>query len=73
MTATGASRVFPIHFDDLMRPFGVIEPGPRVLGDLEEASRWFNAFRDKWDQDATIYLPRFGEQIALYAQPSSST
>lgn len=73
VTATGVGSVFPIHFDDYTKPFGVIVPGPRVFGDLEETSRWFNSFRDKWDQDVKIYLPEFGKPIALYAQPSSST
>ena len=73
VTSTGASRVFPTHFDDFTKPFGVIVPGPRAFGDLEKVSRWFNTFRDRWDQDVTIYLPEFGKPIALYAQPSSST
>ncbi len=73
VTSTGASSVYPIHFDDFTKPFGVIVPGPRAFGDLEEISRWFDAFRDRWDQDVTIHLPQFGLPIALYAQPSSST
>jgi len=73
VTTTGASNVYPLHFDDFTKPFGVIVPGPRALGDLEKTSRWFDAFREKWDQDVTIYLPEFGKPIALYAQSSSST
>jgi len=73
VTTTGANRVFPIHFDDYTREFGVVVPGPRVFGDLEETSRWFNTFRERWDQDVEIFLPEFGRPIALYAQPSSST
>ena len=73
MTTTGASSVYPLHFDDFTKPFGVVVPGPRVLGDLEETSRWFDTFREKWDLDVTIYLPEFGKPIALYAQSSSST
>lgn len=73
VTKTGATSVYPVHFDDFTRPFGEIVPGPRVFGDLEKAANWFDAFRDTWDQDVTIYLPEFGKPIALYAQPSSST
>jgi L-ascorbate metabolism protein UlaG (beta-lactamase superfamily) len=54
VTTTGASSVYPLHFDDFTKPFGVIVPCPRVLGDLEETSRWFDTFRKKWDQDVTI-------------------
>ena len=73
VTGTGASSVFPIHFDDFTKPFGVVVPGPRILGDLEETAQWFETFRERWDQDVTIFLPEFGKPIALYAQPSSST
>jgi L-ascorbate metabolism protein UlaG (beta-lactamase superfamily) len=73
VTSTGARSVYPLHFDDFTKPFGIIMPGPRILGDLEETSRWFERFRDRWDLDVTIYLPEFGKPIALYAQPSSST
>lgn len=73
VTSTGARSVYPLHFDDFTKPFGIIVPGPRILGDLEETSRWFKEFRDRWDLDVTIYLPEFGKPIALYAQPSAST
>jgi len=73
VTTTGASSVYPLHFDDFTKPFGVVVPGPRVFGDLEKTSRWFDRFRERWDQDVTIYLPEFGKPIALYAQSSSST
>lgn len=73
VTTTGASKVYPIHFDDFVEPFGKISPSPKFLGNLDKAAQWLNGFRDKWDQDAQLFLPRFGEPIALYANPSSST
>jgi L-ascorbate metabolism protein UlaG (beta-lactamase superfamily) len=73
VTTTGASKVYPIHFDDLVKPFGEISPSPRFLGNLEKAAQWLDRFRDRWDQDVQLFLPRFGEPIALYASPSSST
>lgn len=73
VTTTGAKTVYPIHFDDYTKPFGEIVPGPRVLGNIEKAARWFAAFRETWDPDTKILLPEFGKPIALYAQASSST
>ena len=73
VTSTGASKVFPIHFDDFTRPFGEIVPSPKFLGNLLKTEQWFDAFRATWDQDTQIYLPEFGEPIALYAQSSSTT
>ncbi len=71
VTATGAHTVFPIHFDDYTHPFGVVEPMPRFLSDMTVIAEWLEAFRDRWDRDATIHLPRFGEPVAIYA-PSES-
>jgi len=73
VTTTGASTVYPIHFDHLVTPFGEISASPKILGNLEKAAQWLDEFRSKWDQDAQLFLPRFGEPIALYASPSSST
>lgn len=73
VTSTGARKVYPIHFDDFVKPFGEISASPRFLGNLEKAAQWLDEFREKWDQDAQLFLPRFGEPIALYASPSSST
>ena len=69
VTATGARSVYPIHFDDFTKPFGEIVPGPRVLGDFSTTAKWFEAFRDRWDNDAVLFMPEFGQPIAIYAQP----
>lgn len=60
VTATGADTVIPIHFDDYTRPFGDIEPAPRVLDDLSVTIRIMQEIRDRWDTDTKIYLPAFG-------------
>jgi len=73
VTRTGATAVYPMHFDDFTKPFGEVVPSPKFLGNLEKAGQWFDAFREKWDQDTQIFLPEFGEPIALYTQPSSTT
>ena len=70
VTATGADSVYPVHFDDFTKPFGVIVPAPKFIGDLQITADWFDAFRDRWDRDAELVLPEFGVPIALYAQPS---
>ncbi|MDH5454625.1 MAG: MBL fold metallo-hydrolase [Gammaproteobacteria bacterium] len=73
VTSTGATTVYAIHFDDFTKPFGSIVPAPRFLGNLEKAAQWLDGFRATWDRETRIYLPRFGEPIALYAQPASTT
>ena len=73
VTRTGATTVYPIHFDDFTKPFGEVVPSPKFLGNLGKAGAWFNAFREKWDQDTQIFLPEFGKPIALYAHSSAAT
>lgn len=66
VTATGARRVLPIHFDDYSRPFGTIELFPRVLDDFENTARMLQEIRETWDTNTRIELPEFGKPIVLY-------
>jgi L-ascorbate metabolism protein UlaG (beta-lactamase superfamily) len=68
VTMTGAHAVYPIHFDDYTRAFGDVSPWPKVLGNLVTATNWLQEFRDRNDQDTALFLPRFGEPIALFPQ-----
>jgi L-ascorbate metabolism protein UlaG (beta-lactamase superfamily) len=73
VTATGASAVVPMHFDDFTRPFGEVVPFPRALDDIEVTSEWFEEFRDTWDVDVRLLQPELGRPIAIYEPPASST
>lgn len=66
VTATGAKRVLPIHFEDYTRPFGRIELSPRILDNFVATAGWLNEIRAIWDNDANLYLPEFGELLVLY-------
>ncbi len=70
VTTTGARRVFPIHFDDYTRPFGEIQPFPRILDDFAAAARLLENIRQVWDVDTRIYLPSFGKPMLLYSRPA---
>jgi len=69
VTTTGAQSVYPIHFDDLTRPFGETIISARILGDFEQTAEWLETLRDTWDIDVRLFLPEFGQPIAIYAQP----
>ncbi len=74
VTATGASRVIPLHFDDFTQPFGEIVPMPRIIDDFEDTARWLTEFQQTWDKDVSLHLPVFGQPVAVYAsapEPSS--
>ena len=68
VTSTGATQVFPVHFDDHTRPFGKIELPPRLIDNFARTARWLQDIRDTWDTDTQIYLPVFGEPLVLYPE-----
>lgn len=71
VTSTGADVVIPVHFDDITRPFGTIALPPRLVDDFGLTVERLLALQKTWDSDASLYLPRFGEPIALYATAES--
>ncbi len=71
VTSTGADIVIPMHFDDFTRPFGTTALPPRIVDDFGRTVEWLLALRQTWDSDAEIYLPVFGEPIALFTVPES--
>jgi len=66
VTATEAKRVFPIHFDDLTRPFGQVELPPRAMNDFVKICNWLETIRETWDKEARLYVPIFGQPVVLY-------
>ncbi len=72
VTATGASLVVPIHFDDYTRPFGITELPPTIISDFATTANWLQEFRSRWDRDAALELPVFGQAITLYTGRAST-
>jgi L-ascorbate metabolism protein UlaG (beta-lactamase superfamily) len=66
VTSTGASRVFPIHFDDSTLPLGEARAYPRIIHDLGDTARLIDAFRQIWDTDTRIYWPELGRPSLLF-------
>ncbi|MDJ0910495.1 MAG: hypothetical protein QNI99_14955 [Woeseiaceae bacterium] len=74
VTSTGADVVIPIEFDDFTRPFGTTELLPRIVDDFGLTVERLLALRQTWDSNTGVYLPRFGEPIALFVtvEPESA-
>ncbi|MBT8090592.1 MAG: MBL fold metallo-hydrolase [Gammaproteobacteria bacterium] len=70
VTATGAHSVYPVHFDDFTKPFGQIAPQPKFISNIETIAEWLEAFRNTWDNDVQLFMPEFGQPVAIYAQPA---
>jgi L-ascorbate metabolism protein UlaG (beta-lactamase superfamily) len=68
VTSTGATRVFPVHFEDQTRPFGEITLPPKLIDNFARTAGWLKDIRDTWDRDTQLYLPVFGEPLVLYPE-----
>ncbi len=69
VTATGSHSVYPIHFDDFTKPFGEVVLWPKIIDNFETTVSWLDAFRRRWDSDASLYMPEFGRPIAIFTRP----
>ncbi len=69
VTSTGADVVIPIHFDDFTQPFGTTALPPRIVDDFGLTVERLLTLQRTWDADSTLFLPAFGEPIALFVPP----
>lgn len=73
VTATGATTVIPVHFDDFTRKFGEVQLLPKILDDFSVTTRILTELRRTWDSDTEIYLPVFGEPVKLVPDAQSES
>lgn len=64
VAATGADRVYAIHFDDFTRPFGEVALFPNIADNVVQAAQWIDECADR-DQ-IVVQRPPFGIPITLY-------
>ncbi len=64
VVATGAARVYPIHFDDFTRPFGEVQLFPYVADDVLRTADWVTTLAT--ESDVSLARPGFGAPIVLY-------
>ncbi len=70
VTATRGHSVYPIHFDDFTQPFGNIALAPRIIDDFVKVAGWLEEYQRRWDRGTTLFLPVFGQPIAIFSQPA---
>jgi len=63
---TGATRVYPIHFDNYTSRFGRVELFPDLVDDVVMSSAWLQELASAGELPVTVRLPRFGKPIVLY-------
>ena len=66
VAATGANRVFPIHFDDFTRPFGELELFPDFIDDVVQTAIWIDEYSQAGEQPIPVERLPIGEPIVLY-------
>jgi L-ascorbate metabolism protein UlaG (beta-lactamase superfamily) len=67
---TGASRVYPVHYDDFTRPFGEVELFPTLVDDLLTTASWIGQVAAESEKPVTVQRLPFGEAVVLYADGS---
>jgi len=69
VTAVGANRIYPVHFEDFTRPFGEVALFPKLLDDAVVAASWINDMAvsgESFDNPPDIQLLPFGKSVVLY-------
>lgn len=64
VTATGASQVYAIHFDDFTQPFGEVLLFPSIADNVVQTADWINACAS--EDGIVVQRPPFGAPITLY-------
>ena len=65
---TGASRVYPLHYDDFTRPFGEVALFPTIVDDVLTTASWIDELAADSEAPAVVQRLPFGEPVTLYAE-----
>lgn len=73
VTASGADRVIPIHFDDYTQGDGTTRLPPTLIDNVPRTIERLLHIRSQFDPDVTIYLPLAGQpmDLAPLAEPET--
>jgi L-ascorbate metabolism protein UlaG (beta-lactamase superfamily) len=66
---TGASRAYPIHFDDYTQPFGRLALLPAIVDDVVQTARWIDQLNADAEKPVTIRRLPLGRSIVLFPAP----
>lgn len=67
---TGASSVYPVHYEDFTRPFGEVALFPPIVDDVVTTASWIDELAVEGDHPVTVRRLPFGEPVVLYADGS---
>lgn len=68
VTRSGASRVFPIHYDDYTRPFGEILLFPTIVDDAVRTAAWIDELAADNERPVSVQRLPFGLPVAIFGE-----
>ena len=66
VVSTGATRVFPVHYEDFTQPFGEVLLSPDIVDDLPKTAKWLDELAANRRHPVSISTLPFGQPIAIY-------
>jgi L-ascorbate metabolism protein UlaG (beta-lactamase superfamily) len=66
VVSTGATRVFPVHYEDFTQPFGEVLLFPDIVDDLPETAKWLDELAADRRHPVSISRLPFGQAVAIY-------
>ena len=66
VSATGATRVIPVHHDDYTAPFGEVRLFPNFFDNVVLTAGRIDKVVEKAGYEVSIELPPFGQPVPLY-------
>lgn len=66
VTRTGATRVFPVHFEDYTQPFGEVLLFPDIVDKVTVTAGWIDELAADNEPPVSVSMLPFGEPVAIF-------
>ena len=66
VVATGATRVFPVHYEDFTQPFGEVLLFPDIVDDVPKTAKWLDELAADRRHPVSLSTLPFGQAVAIY-------
>lgn len=64
--ATGATRVFPVHYEDFTKPFGELQLFPDIVDRVVVTADWIDELATDADHPVSVSTLPFGQPVAIF-------
>jgi hypothetical protein len=63
---TGATRVFPVHYEDFTAPFGELRLFPDIVDRVVVSARWIDEMAADNNHPVSVSTLPFGQPVAIF-------